>query len=178
MVHGLIHTGNFLTALGDIKGTVDPMPLWDPFTPTSRYFGQQGKDIADGLMVANGARTMGRGLARLAEGAATRLSVADFPTIAKKVSQKQLRHIGGRNEYRGGGMLDSVSDAQQVLDAYHSGAAQILGKSQGGFPIVRFEGVTGINVNLPRFPSQPTNVFMIKGTSAPSVVPMNPTWTP
>jgi hypothetical protein len=178
VAHGLIHAGNFFTAIGDINGTIDPMPLWDPFTPTSKYFGQRGKDTAGGLMLVNGARAVGGGLAGLAEGAASRLSAADFPEVAEKISQKQLRHIAGRKEYRGGGMLDSVSDAQKVLDAYRAGAAQVLGKSQAGFPVVRFEGVTGINVNLPRFPSQPTNVFMIKGTSAPSVVPMNPTWTP
>jgi hypothetical protein len=113
---------------------------------------------------------------------APQLTVADFQLVANQVSQKQLRHIAGRAEHvaRGGGSyLANLGDAQKMLDAYHSGTATILGKSPGGFPIVRFEGVTGINVNVGAgFPSQPTNVFIIKGTASPSVVPTNPTWRP
>lgn len=106
------------------------------------------------------------------------LTSADFAQVGTQVSQKQLRHITGRNEYRGGGHIDSVQNAQKVLDAYHSGTANVLGKSHQGFPVVRVNEVTGTNVSLPSFPNQPTHVFMIKGTSAPSIVPMNPNWTP
>ncbi len=110
-----------------------------------------------------------------------RFTRADFPEVAPRVSQKQLRHIAGRPEHtaRGGGFLNSLEEAQAVLDAYRAGRATILGRTQQGFPVVRFEGVTGTNVNPGAgFPSQPTNVFMIKGTSSPSVVPMSPRWTP
>ena len=110
------------------------------------------------------------------------LSTADFPEIAAEVSQKQLRHIADRPELaaRGGGSyFDSKADAQAVLDAYHSGTATIIGKSSQGFPVVRYEGVTGTNVNLGAgFSNQPTNVFFIKGTASPSVVPTNPNWKP
>lgn len=65
------------------------------------------------------------------------------------------------------------------LDAYHSGQAVVLGKNPHGFPIVKFEGVTGTNVNLGAgISNQPTNVFIIKGTKSPSIVPTNPNWSP
>ncbi|KRC81816.1 hypothetical protein ASE13_05495 [Sphingomonas sp. Root241] len=115
-----------------------------------------------------------------AESIAVSLTKSDFPEIASQVSQKQFRHIGGRTEYRGGGYLDSVNDAQAVLQAYHSETATILGKtSNGGFPVVRVKGITGTNVNLGAgFVKQPTNVFIIKGTASPSIVPTNPNWRP
>ncbi len=109
------------------------------------------------------------------------LKVDDFPVVAANVSQKQLRHIFGRLEHaaRGGGYLNSMDDAQAVLTAFRNGRAAILGRSSQGFPVVRFNGVTGTNVNVSAgFSNQPTNVFMIKGTASPSVVPVNPNWVP
>lgn len=104
----------------------------------------------------------------------------DFPEVAGKVSQKQLRHIAGRPELEargGGGFLNSVDDAQKVLDAYRIGEVKILGKNAQGFPVVKFEGVTGTNVNAGvGITGQPTNVFIIKGTKSPSIVPANPNW--
>lgn len=101
--------------------------------------------------------------------------------MAGKISQKQLRHIAGRPELEargGGGFLNSVDDAQKVLDAYRIGQVKILGKSAQGFPVVKFEGVTGTNVNAGvGITAQPTNVFIIKGTKSPSIVPANPNWT-
>ncbi|NHZ45044.1 RHS repeat-associated core domain-containing protein [Massilia aquatica] len=111
------------------------------------------------------------------EGSAV-LSAADFPGVARKISQKQLRHVVGRKEYEGGGLMNSVPDAQKVLDAFHDGTAVILGKNPHGFPVIRYDGITGTNVNLPAFPAQPTNVFIVKGTSKPSIVPTTPGWTP
>ena len=109
------------------------------------------------------------------------LTADDFPAVAAKVSQKQLRHIFGRLEHaaRGGGYLNSMDDAQAVLTAFQNGRAAILGRSSQGFPVVRFNGVTGTNVNVGAgFSNQPTNIFMIKGTASPSVVPLNPNWVP
>ena len=104
-------------------------------------------------------------------------TVKDFPGVGTKTSQKQLRHINGRPEYRGGGYFDNAADAQSVLDAFHSGDATIIGTTSQGFPVVRYGGVTGTNVNVSAgFPNQPTNVFIIKGTASPSVVPANPKW--
>jgi len=71
--------------------------------------------------------------------------------------------------------MNSKADAQKVLDAYHKGSAKIIGRSSQGFPLVRYNGVAGTNVNLGAgFRNQPTNVFMIKGTKSPSVVPVSP----
>ena len=75
--------------------------------------------------------------------------------------------------------MDSFDDAQAVLDAYKSGSGTIIGKSSQGFPIVRVDGVKGTNVNVGAgIESQSTNVFMIKGTKSPGVVPVNPNWKP
>ncbi|WP_448651370.1 two-partner secretion domain-containing protein [Pseudomonas fluorescens] len=109
------------------------------------------------------------------------LTPKDFPEVNGKISQKQLRHIAGRPELEargGGGFLNSVDDAQKVLDAYRMGEVKILGKNAQGFPVVKFEGVTGTNVNAGvGITGQPTNVFIIKGTKSPSIVPANPNWT-
>ncbi|MCO2952453.1 hypothetical protein FA255_32235, partial [Pseudomonas aeruginosa] len=54
-----------------------------------------------------------------------------------------------------------------------------LGRNAQGFPVVKFEGVTGTNVNLGvGITDQATNVFIIKGTKSPSIVPTNPNWSP
>lgn len=110
----------------------------------------------------------------------TKYGVDDFAKVGNKISQKQNRHIAGRKEYRGGGYLDSVEDAQKVLDSFNSGSANIIGKSKQGFPVIKVDGVTGTNVSNVASGSynQATNIFMIKGTKSPSVVPMNPNWTP
>lgn len=74
--------------------------------------------------------------------------------------------------------MNSVSDVQKVLDTYRSGQVKILGKNAQGFPVVKFEGVTGTNVNLGvGITDQSTNVFVIKGTKKPSIVPTNTNWS-
>ncbi|MBL6988425.1 MAG: hypothetical protein ISR65_01530 [Bacteriovoracaceae bacterium] len=105
--------------------------------------------------------------------------IAAFAKTSKKISKKQLRHIKGNSRYRGGGYLDNVESAQKVLDGYKGGNAKFLGKTREGHVVVKFDGVTGTNVNPGAgFPNQPTNVFIIKGTAKPSVVPTSPTWKP
>ncbi|WP_020579290.1 RHS repeat-associated core domain-containing protein [Actinopolymorpha alba] len=92
--------------------------------------------------------------------------------------QRQGRHVLGAREYKGGSYFNSADDAQRVLDDFHSGAADILGV-KGNDIVVRTTNVTGFNVNPGAgYPNQATNVFFIKGTSKPSVVPYNPMWTP
>jgi uncharacterized protein RhaS with RHS repeats len=87
--------------------------------------------------------------------------------------QKQARHLQG-NLY-GGGYLDDMDDADEVYGAFQSGNAQYLGRSTGGHVIINYNGVTGTNVNPGAGVSgQPTNTFLIKGTSSPSVVPTTP----
>ena len=74
--------------------------------------------------------------------------------------------------------MNSKADAQSVLDSVHSGSAQVLGTTKQGHLVVRNAGVTGFNNNPGAgFVNQPTNVFLIKGTAKPSVVPTNPNWS-
>jgi filamentous hemagglutinin len=111
-------------------------------------------------------------------------SKADFPEVGTKIStQTQQRHLtegrlsgGGIKDPNVGGELANLADAQTILDAYHSGAAKIVGRTRSGDPIVEFSGVTGINKNQRSgFPNQPTNRFQIKGTKTISIVPVSPT---
>jgi hypothetical protein len=75
--------------------------------------------------------------------------------------------------------LNNTDDAQSVLDALHSGKAKVLGQTKQGHVVVKYDKVTGFNNNPGAgFIDQPTNVFMIKGTSKPSVVPTSPLWKP
>lgn len=101
---------------------------------------------------------------------------SEIPSIGTSISsQKQARHIQGNPLYQGGGYFKNEGDAQDVLDAYHSGDVTFLGKTRGGNVLVRYDAITGYN-NNPRagFVDQPTNVFMIKGTKSVSVVPYSP----
>jgi hypothetical protein len=94
-------------------------------------------------------------------------------------SQKQKRHLAGtkENNKNGGGYMNSLEDAQSVLDAVHSGKATLVEINKAGFPVYRVDGVTGTNVNAGAgITDQPTNVFIIKGTKSPSVVPTNPNY--
>ncbi len=100
-----------------------------------------------------------------------------FPEIkdlSSKISNKQLRHIQSRNEYRGGGTMATKADAQKVLDAIINKTAEYLGTTKSGNHVFRVKGVTGTNINAAKDISQPTNVFMLKGTIAPSIIPYNP----
>ena len=99
--------------------------------------------------------------------------------LRKTISpQKQARHIAG-SAPKGKGYLDKIEDAQAVLDAVFSGEAKYLGKSREGHSIFRFEKVTGTNVNQGAgIVGQPTNIFLVKGTKTPTIVPYNPFFKP
>jgi hypothetical protein len=99
--------------------------------------------------------------------------------IGTKISaQKQGRHLQGDRLYNGGGYFADLGDAQEVLNAYHSGDAAVLGRTPSGNIVVEYEGVTGFNNNpASGYTDQPTHVFMIKGTKSVSVVPVNPNWS-
>lgn len=103
------------------------------------------------------------------------------PAINKDVSvQKQQRHLvqPGQGQPKKSYLL-SLEDAQKILDLYRSGRVDILGyRGHPPGPVVRVPGVTGYNNNSAHgFIGQPTNVFWIKGTRSPSVVPISPLWT-
>lgn len=102
------------------------------------------------------------------------------PQISTRISaQRQARHVRGDPLYNGGGYFNNAAEAQKVLDALHANQATVLGAKSNGNIVVRYSGVTGYNNNLgAKFFDQPTNVFMIKGAKSPSVVPIDPNWTP
>ncbi|MEV5496667.1 DNRLRE domain-containing protein [Nonomuraea fuscirosea] len=102
--------------------------------------------------------------------------IIDVPKVQFLISkQKQDRHILGGKGYKGGGYFNSHQDAQAVLDAYHSGQAQVIGVTKTGNIQIRVDSVVGYDNNprMNRF-GVPTHIFMIKGTQSPSIVPMNP----
>ena len=104
----------------------------------------------------------------------------DRSDFATTVAQTQGRHVAGSSMYEGvGSYFTDGRDAQAVLDAFHDGSAEILGFKANGDVVVRVEAVTGFNMNgRYQIVDQPTNVFFIKGTVHPSVVPYNPLWAP
>jgi filamentous hemagglutinin len=74
--------------------------------------------------------------------------------------------------------MSSVDDANSVLTAFHNGSAKIVGRTKSGYPVVKFESVTGRYINKIEKGGQidvPSNVFVIKGTKTRvSVYPANP----
>ncbi|WP_146847740.1 hypothetical protein [Cellulomonas terrae] len=99
--------------------------------------------------------------------------------VSTRIStQRQGRHVVSARQYAGGSYFSSADDAQRVLDDFHSGAAEVLGR-KGDDIVVQDLSVTGFNHNPGAgFPDQATNIFFIKGSVSPSVVPYNPNWTP
>jgi hypothetical protein len=151
--------------------------------------GKAADALGDATNAARGADAAkadaGMDTAKATEGAAAREGMVvkpkALPPISRKISvQKQNRHIKGKKEHdEVKGYLNNVEEAQKVLDAYHSGEATVLGTAKNGHLVIRYDGVTGINVNTKSgYPMQPTNVFLIKGTAHPSIVPTNPNWRP
>ncbi len=116
---------------------------------------------------------------------ATALAVVRIPPkgylgkLSKYISkQKQARHLKGTAP-AGKGYLNSIDDAQHILDAVRKGEAQFQGMTKTGHAVFKYNNVTGTNVNLGGgVLGQPTNTFMIKGTVNPTVVPMRPGFIP
>lgn len=106
------------------------------------------------------------------------ITVDGAPSLNSEIAAvKQARHIKDTPQWSRtkGGYLTSLRDAQQVLDALHSGEAAVIGKTSNGHLVVRYNGVTGYNNNPGAgYLDQPTNLFIIKGTTNPSIVPTSP----
>jgi hypothetical protein len=100
-------------------------------------------------------------------------------SLSDKISvQKQSRHLMGTAK-SGGGYMVSVQDAQTVLNAVHTGQASFMGFTKAGHVVFKYKPIIGYNVNLGQgIMNQSTNLFMIKGTTSPSVVPISPFWKP
>lgn len=102
----------------------------------------------------------------------------DIPNISTNMRAKdQKRHIKDHPDHDHGGYMESLADARTVLANFHNGTAVVLGKTRNGHIIIRDNSVTGYNTNVRTgHMNQPTNVFLIKGSSRPSIVPYNPEW--
>ncbi|MBB4910077.1 RHS repeat-associated core domain-containing protein [Actinophytocola algeriensis] len=100
----------------------------------------------------------------------------DVPQISTRLSmQKQNRHLRGHPSHTRGGYMSSLEDARTILDNFHNGRTTILGKTREGYIVIRDNSVTGHNHNPGAgYPNQETNVFFIKGSDSPSIVPYNP----
>ena len=140
---------------------------------TEKEAGNAAVNITAGVILPNPVLRTGTITVNAAQLANTGKKIIEG--IRKTISvQKQARHLTGTAK-QGGGFLNSAADAQKVLDAVHSGEAVFLGTTKAGQPVFRYSGVTGTNVNVGAgVTSQPTNVFIIKGTTSPSVVPTSP----
>jgi hypothetical protein len=89
--------------------------------------------------------------------------------------QRQARHILGGRGYDGGGYFKDPAEAQKVLDAFRNGSAQVLSTGNNGQVKIRYKGAEGYNNNRGAgYPDQPTDIYIIKGTSSVSVVPTTP----
>lgn len=106
--------------------------------------------------------------------------------VGTRVSaQKQARHLSG-NAQGNLNVMASVEEAQEIVDALHSGKAKIVdfkdfGKKGGGVTQVdvEYSGVTGNfstrDLSTGEMTTVPTNIFRVEGTgNKVKVFPINP----
>ena len=93
--------------------------------------------------------------------------------------QKQMRHIQGTAPANKS-YLNSLDDAQNVLDAYNSGNYRLISENaKQSTVVIEVKGITGRYINtgnpngLPDV-NKPTNIFMIQSSRSPKIVPVNP----
>jgi RHS repeat-associated protein len=88
--------------------------------------------------------------------------------------QKQLNeHTLGGKDLLGNSYLNSIKDAQSVLDALHNGSATILSMNAGENRVyVQDNNVTGYYNNNGQIVE--THLFLIKGSTTSTVVPIHP----
>ena len=93
--------------------------------------------------------------------------------------QKQMRHIQGTAPANKS-YLNSLDDAQKVLDAYNSGNYRLISENaKQSTVVIEVKGITGRYINtgnpngLPDV-NKPTNIFIIQSSRWPKIVPVNP----
>ena len=92
---------------------------------------------------------------------------------------KMGRHLKGHPDFiKGKSYFNSIDDAQNVLDAYHSGNTTVLQVVNENTVIVKYEGATGYFQNMPMIragkTAETTNIFQITGSNQAKIVPLNP----
>ena len=93
--------------------------------------------------------------------------------------QKQMRHIQG-TVLANKSYLNSLDDAQNVLDAYNSGNHRLISENaKQSTVVIEVKGITGRYINtgnpngLPDV-NKPTNIFMIQSSGSRKILPVNP----
>ena len=88
--------------------------------------------------------------------------------------QKQMRHIQG-TVLANKSYLNSLDDAQNVLDAYNSGNHRLISENaKQSTVVIEVKGITGRYINtgnpngLPDV-NKPTNIFMIQSSGSPKI---------
>ena len=200
----------FMTASAILDTGASMTPVLGEASDVSRFVGKPnplnaGTLVIDAIPVAGDALSLGaRGLVSKASGAGDYLAVRKLQGLSSDAaklryvdpagvvhnldyvsdalsSQRQLRHVAGSKQYKGGGYFDSIADAEAVFSAFRRGEVNVLAvRDIGGRNprvIFRYEGVTGFNNNPGAgYMNQPTNIFELKGSKSPSIVPKDPTW--
>ncbi|WP_433646631.1 polymorphic toxin type 50 domain-containing protein [Kosakonia pseudosacchari] len=93
--------------------------------------------------------------------------------------QKQMRHLQG-SAPTNKSYLNSLEDAQKVLNTYNSGNYRLISENpKQSTVVIEVKTVSGtyINVGNPNgLPdvNKPTSIFMIQSSSSPKIVPVNP----
>jgi hypothetical protein len=125
-----------------------------------------------------------KGAANLVKGAvswvkATKAAKTTLQFAEKVSAQKQMRHIKGTAP-ENKSYLDSLEDAQKVLDNLNSGNYKLIGENVKQSTVtIKVDNVTGRYVNVGNPNGLPdvnvrTNVFMIQSLKSPKIVPVNP----
>ncbi len=137
--------------------------------------------VADLAKVTTPRPTLGNPLANL--GAVRRSRLGPTLRLSPKVANSQYRHVFNHRDWLSakngpGSYFKTKADAQSVLDAVNAGRGTFLGKTKLGNDVFRVEGMPGGFNHNPSagFLHQPTDVFIVKGTTKVSVVPTSPTW--
>jgi hypothetical protein len=93
-----VGVANLMIATGDPLGNANLIEPVQPFTPESKYFGNQASETVGGLAAVSGARAFGAGVASKVEGA-TATAAANLSKEAGALETPQL--------FRGGNSLEA-----------------------------------------------------------------------
>ncbi|WP_420112809.1 hypothetical protein [Pseudactinotalea sp.] len=159
---------------GEVVDAADPNTIGVDRPLSDELFGD-GVDGGGGSLAGAENVDIGHGGTSPTDAPAIQVDRTDYATTVS--SQKQARHVLDSPRYYGGGYFAEPQAAQAILDAFHDGSAEVLGLKPNGDVVLRVEGVTGFHVSG-SYHDQLTNVFFVKGTVSPSVVPYNPEWLP
>jgi RHS repeat-associated protein len=142
-----------------------------PGRPTPKFVGPPGSSHTDSSV-----RILRTELMTARADMALRASLP----VGQKIAQSQGTHQQGSPMYGGGSYMSSGASTMQVLQAFHSGAGQVLGMhgNSNNQVLFRYFGATG-TYHSPAWGGRPSltlpsNVFILKGSRTVEIVPVNP----